>query len=264
MHRRTFLATSLAASAAAIASAADAQTPAAQPGEHYLIRRYALQSGPQQKLTESYLGDALIPALTRLRMGPVGAFRLEIGPETPAFYAVIPSRDLDLLAHLDHHLARDEEFLKAADPFWNAPATAPAFLRVDVSLLSAFSGWPSLTPPPAAASKGKRIFQLRTYESPSDRDHVAKVRMFHMGEFDIFRNAGFHQVFFGDTLIGARTPSLTYMLSFGGLDELDAKWDAFRNDPAWKKLSADPLFAYEAIVSNITNLILSPLSCSQI
>jgi hypothetical protein len=71
-------------------------------------------------------------------------------------------------------------------------------------------------------------------------------------------------VFFGDTLIGSRMPNLTYMLSFTDAAELDAKWDVFRSDPNWKKLSADPRFAYEATVSNISNLILSPLSCSQL
>jgi hypothetical protein len=59
-------------------------------------------------------------------------------------------------------------------------------------------------------------------------------------------------------------PSLTYMLSLASVDELNARWDAFRNDPAWKKLSADPRYSYEPIVSNITNLILSPLAVSQI
>jgi hypothetical protein len=54
------------------------------------------------------------------------------------------------------------------------------------------------------------------------------------------------------------------MLSFPGLTELDAHWDTFRNSPDWKKLSTDPRYAFEGIVSNITNLILSPLPSSQI
>ena len=95
-------------------------------------------------------------------------------------------------------------------------------------------------------------------------DHIRKVEMFHSGEFDFFKNAGFHQVFFGDTVIGPRMPNLTYMLSFGDSAELEAKWKVFANDPAWKKLSSDPKYAFESIVSNITNLILSPLSASQI
>jgi hypothetical protein len=54
------------------------------------------------------------------------------------------------------------------------------------------------------------------------------------------------------------------MLRFVDSADLDAKWNVFRNDPAWKKLSADPRFAFEPIVTNITNLILSPLAASQI
>jgi hypothetical protein len=38
----------------------------------------------------------------------------------------------------------------------------------------------------------------------------------------------------------------------------------FRNDPAWKKLSTSPRFAFDQIVSNISNLMLSPLDCSQV
>ena len=232
--------------------------------EVYQMRRYGLQSGPQTKLTESYFSDALIPALARMGMGPVGAFRVDIGPETPVYYLLIPGGSVQDLADLDLRLVEDAAFLKAADPFWNATAAARAFERVESTLLAAFHGWPKLTPPASAATKGKRIFQLRTYESPSNGDHVRKVEMFHSGEFEIFLKAGFHPVFFGDTLIGSRMPSLTYMLSFTDQAELDAKWDLFRNDPDWKKLSTSPRFASDQLVTNITNLILSPLGCSQI
>jgi hypothetical protein len=260
MERRQFIAASIATSA--FAAAAHAQ--AASSREFYLMRRYSLQSGPQSKGMESYFGDALIPALARMGMGPIGAFKIDIGPETPAFYLLIPGSSADALAELDLRLARDAGFLKAAEPFWNATSAAPAFQRVESSLLAAFEGWPRLTPPPALEPKGKRIFQLRTYESPSNGDHVRKVEMFNAGEMEIFKNAGFHPVFFGDTLIGARMPNLTYMLSFAGQAELEAKWDVFRNDPAWKKLSTSPRYSSDQIVTNITNLILSPLGCSQV
>ena len=197
-------------------------------------------------------------------MGPVGAFRLDIGPETPIFYVLIPSRSIDALVTLDLDLSRDADFLKAADPFWAAPASAQAFVRVEASLMAAFEGWPRVTPPQAPLAGGKRIFQLRTYESPSYRDHVRKVEMFHQGEFAIFQAAGFQPVFFGDMLIGTRMPCLTYMLCMTDLAEIDAKWKAFGSDPNWKKLSADPRFAFEPIVDNITNLVLSPLAVSQI
>jgi hypothetical protein len=265
MKRRQFLAASMAASALALANEGTAQVnraPAAR--EFYQLRRYGLQQGPQTKLTESYFSDALIPALTRMGIGPAGALRLDIGPETPAYYLLIPGSSAEALAELDFRLADDPAFMKAAEPFWNATAAGPAFERVESSLLVAFQGWPKLTPPASAATKGKRIFQLRTYESPSNGDHVRKVEMFHSGEFEIFLKAGFHPVFFGDTLIGSRMPNLTYMLSFADHAEMEAKWVLFGSDPDWKKLSSSPRFASDQIVTNITNLVLSPLSCSQI
>jgi hypothetical protein len=264
MERRHFLAASLATSAAAISGSASAQAPAPSTREFYQLRRYNLMSGPQLKLTESYFGDGLIPALARMGMGPVGAFKLDIGQDTPAYYVLIPGPSTAALAELDLHLGKDENFLKVAAPFWNAIATAPAFQRVEISLLAAFEGWPKLTPPVSSATKGKRIFQLRTYESPSNGDHVRKVEMFHSGEFEIFLKAGFHPVFFGDTLFGSRLPNLNYMLAFENTAELEAKWDVFRSDPEWKKLSTSPRFAFDQIVTNISNLMLSPLTCSQI
>jgi hypothetical protein len=262
MERRRFLAASVAASAVAMTGSGSAQAPAGR--EFYLMRRYALQSGPQTKLTEDYFAGALIPALARMGMGPVGALRLDLGPETPAYYLLVPGPSAQALAELNLRLAEDAAFMKAAEPFWSATAAAPAFERVESSLLAAFTGWPRLTPPASAATKGKRIFQLRTYESPSDGDHVRKVEMFHSGEFEIFLRAGFHPVFFGDTLVGSRMPCLTYMLSFADQAELEAKWAVFRDDPDWKKLSTSPRFASDQLVTNITNLVLSPLGCSQI
>jgi len=264
MHRRRFLASTLAASTVGLAAKLVAETPATPHRDYYQLRRYSLLSGPQLKLSESYFSDALIPALGRLGTGPVAALKLDIGPETPSYVLIIPSSNLADVAELDIRLAQDAEFLRVADPFWNATNAAPAFTRIESWLLKSFEGWPKLTPPPSATTKAKRIFQLRTYESPSNGDHVRKVEMFHAGEFDIFLKAGFHPVFFGDGLIGSRLPHLTYMLSFADMAELEAKWDVFRNDPAWKKLSADPRYASDQIVNNITNVILSPLACSQI
>jgi hypothetical protein len=269
VERRQFLAASVAGSVLAMTREAGAQTPTATSAggaghEYYLMRRYGLQQGPQAKVTEGYFGDALIPALGRMGMGPVGAFRLDFGPETPAFYLVIPGTSVETLAELNFRLAEDAVFAKAADAFWNATSAAPAYQRVEGSLLRAFAGWPKLTPPASAVTKGKRIFQLRTYESPSTGDHVRKVEMFHSGEFEIFLKAGFHPVFFGDTLVGSRLPNLSYMLSFADTEEMNAKWDVFRNDPDWKKLSTSPRFSSDQLVTNITNLLLSPLGCSQV
>jgi hypothetical protein len=137
-------------------------------------------------------------------------------------------------------------------------------VRMESSLMLAFEGKPRLTVPPATAQHGSRLFELRTYESPSDQDHRRKVEMFNSGEFDVFEKAGFWQIFYGDTLIGPRLPNLTYMLGFEDLAARDMHWKAFGSAPEWKKLSSSPRYNFEEIVSSITNLILSPTSYSQI
>ncbi|HTU47374.1 MAG TPA: NIPSNAP family protein [Bryobacteraceae bacterium] len=260
MYRRQFLSSSVAATA--LAYQASAANESAR--EYYELRRYQLASGPQQKLTNDYVANALIPGLNRLGMKPIGAFNLEIGVETPVLYVLIPSTSLENLVQSEFHLLDDSEYTKAGEAFLKAPANQPAYLRVESSLLIAFEGHPKLTPPPVTATNGVRVFQLRTYESPSNADHRVKVEMFHSGEFDVFQRAGFWQVFYGDTLIGSRLPNLTYMLSFPDLAGMNAKWKAFSSDPEWKKLTNSPKFNFESIVSNITNLILNPASYSQV
>ena len=241
-------------------TSADSFGMAPSAREFYSLRKYSLQTGPQLALAQNYFEHALIPALNRMAMAPVGAFKLDIGPETPTYYLLIPATSVEALVTLDTRLTEDAEFMKASAAFWGAPAAAPAFVRVDSSLLSAFAGWPKIVAPKA----DKRIFQLRTYESPSYAGHVRKVQMFNEAEIGIFTRTGLTPVFFGDTLIGTRMPSLTYMLTFADVADLNAKWNVFVGDPAWKELSHRPEYADAEIVSNITNLYLSPLSCSQI
>jgi hypothetical protein len=232
--------------------------------EYYELRKYRLESGPQTKLTGRYLEEALIPALNRMGMKTIGAFDLYLGSETPTLYLLIPSNSLEALVTAEFKLAQDDEYQKAGAAFLKAPAKEPPYSRIESTLLAAFASYPKLTVPPVTAQHGSRVFQLRTYESPTNDDHRVKVEMFHHGEFSYFEQAGFWQVFYGDALIGSRLPHLTYMLSFPDLAELKAKWAAFSDNPGWKKLSSDPTYSFESIVSNIDSLILNPTSYSQI
>jgi NIPSNAP len=263
LQRRDFVTSAVAMAGVALSGGA-AQALAASPREFYQLRKYVLQTGPQLALVQNYFERALIPALNRMAMSPVGAFRLDIGPETPTYYLLIPATSVEALVTLDTRLTEDVEFMKASAAFWEAPASAPAFVRVESSLMSAFAGWQTIKIETVAPKGDKRIFQLRTYESASYAGHVRKVQMFNEAEIGIFTRTGLTPVFFGDTLIGTRMPSLTYMLTFANVAELNAKWAVFVSDPAWKELSRRPQYADAEIVSNITNLYLSPLGSSQI
>ncbi len=178
MQRRSFLKSALATSAATLASSASAQAPASSAREYYQLRKYTLRSGPQGKLSDQFFSSALIPALNRLGLNSIGAFKVQFGPQTPTTYILIPGTKLETVVDVDLLLAKDAEFLKAAEPFWTAPAKEPPFQRIESTLLKAFEGYPKLTVP---AKASKRIFQLRTYESATPLDHIRKVEMFHHG-----------------------------------------------------------------------------------
>lgn len=228
--------------------------------QFYQLRKYGLRNGPQTALAQKYFSQALIPTLNRMGMPQIGAFQLSIGPETPTYYVLIPSTSPEMLLTLNMKLAADLEFSKASADFWGAPATAPAFQREEVTMMAAFTGFPKLIAP----KPGKRIFQLRTYESPSNATHLKKVEMFESAEIGIFQRTGLTPVFFAHNLTGTRLPSLTYMLTFTDVAELNAHWSNFVSDPAWKELSHKPGYTDPEIVSNIANLYLSPLPSSQI
>lgn len=259
MDRRNFLSASLTASALSVAGAANADAQAPAAAEYYDFRRYQLVSGPGTRLTDNYFAGALIPALNRLGIGPVGAFSIYFGPDTPAYYLLLPSTKLETLVTADLELAKDPAFMKAAAPFWDAPGGATPFSNIESTLLRAFAGYPKLVVPAAVAKKEKRIYQLRQYVSPTNMDHVRKVEMFHHGEFGIFTKAGAAGVFYADALIGPRLPSLTYMLSFPDIAALAAR-EKFGADPDWKKLSNDPRFKLDPpTVSNVISIVLRPL-----
>jgi len=289
MQRRTFLTSSLAAAALSAASGSESvakstrrlystakANPAAsaysQSGSsatagkrlYYELRRYQLTSGPQKKICDAFFQNALIPAANRAGITPVGVFNLTIGPETPVIYVLLPSASLDTLVNLEAHFAGDAQYMSAGTPFLSAPAAAPAYQRIESQLMIAFEKIPGITLPAATATNAARVFELRTYESPSDLDHKRKVEMMQSGEEKIFDKAGFTQVFYGDTLIGPRIPNLTYLLSFESLATRDQHWTAFATSPEWKAMQANPRYAFDEIVSNITNLILTPAPYSQI
>jgi hypothetical protein len=140
-------------------------------------------------------------------------------------------------------------------------AADPVYTRIESSLLAAIEGMPKLEKPDAGKP---RLLNLRIYESHNERAARKKIEMFNKGEIAIFRRVGLTPVFFGEAVIGALVPNLTYMLVFPDEDGRKAAWDKFRGDPEWIKLKAIPEYADKEIVSHITNRILTPTQYSEI
>ena len=226
---------------------------------YYELRQYQFTTDDQRKGFDTFMREAAIPAINRLGIQPVGVFYPEKDPLT--VYALLPHRSLELLVSLRHRLAENSEFAQAGSTFLDAPASAPAYKRFETSLLLAFTGMPELNKP----AKGPgRVFQLRTYESPSVRTNLKKIEMFNKYEIAIFRKVGLNPVFFGEMLVGSKMPNLTYMLGFESMDEQKAGWKNFGASPDWQRLRAMPEYADKNILCGITNIVVKPTEYSQI
>jgi hypothetical protein len=224
-----------------------------------------MRTGTQPRRVADFVQNALIPALNRLGHSPIGAFEVVAGVATPTLFVLTPVASLAALPAMEAALAKDEQFGRGGAAYLEATAADPTFVRQELTLLAATPKIPRLVVPAATASKGPRLFELRTYESPTERAHQAKVRMFaEMGEIDIFRRVGLTPVFFSRTLVGPRMPSLVYMLVHDNMAAREQSWRAFGSDPEWKKLSSTPGYTDPEIVSNITTVFLRPAAYSQI
>ncbi len=265
MKRREFLTSSLAtAGLATVFTTHAAEVPAPAGREFYELRLYRLKNAAQRKRFEDYVRDAAIPATNRVGSSPVGVFfpmpKTDAATEETTGYVLIPFQSVEQFGALGGKLAADDAYHQAGADFINAPATDPAFVRIESSFLVAFEGLPKLVVP----AKTPRVFELRTYESHSKKANKKKIEMFNLGEIAIFRRNGLNPVFFGETLIGARLPNLTYMLVYDDMAAHDRSWGKFVADPDWKKLSKTPGYTDPEIVSHITNAFLQPAPYSQI
>jgi hypothetical protein len=80
------------------------------------------------------------------------------------------------------------------------------------------------------------------------------------GEIKLFASLEFNAVFYAEVISGSTMPNLMYLTTFADMATHDAHWDAFRNHPQWKKLSA--LDEYKHTVSKTVKTLLSPTDYS--
>lgn len=238
-------------------------TPPAR--EYYEIKVYHLKDATQEATIDKYLEQAFIPALHKAGIRKVGVFK-PVGNDTAAdrrIYVLIPYRSMDQFVKLPQLLAGSKEHAAAGKEYLEAGYDTPPYTRMESILLQAFTGQPQLTLSSLTGNKRERIYELRSYEGPTEALYRNKVQMFNKGdEVGLFKRLGFNAVFYGEVLSGSRMPNLMYMTTFENKASREEHWKAFSNDPYWKKLSADP--GYQHNVSGSTILFLYPADYSDI
>jgi hypothetical protein len=270
MERRTFIAASTAAALTtpgAVAATGGAPAAESGPGRPLLfeLRRYRLRTGTMATRFNGYVKDALLPALGRAGLGPIGAFNVQMGAESPTLYLLVPHATADSVATLGDRIDGDAEYRRAASDLLALPSGDPPYLRCDSSLHTGVPTLPGIDKLPPAVAVSSRIFELRTYRSHSEPASRKKIDMFEAkGELAVFKRDGMHTVFFSRDLVGEGLPSLTYMLAFADAAAREKAWGVFRDDPEWARLRALPGYADAEVVSGITAALLRPADYSQI
>jgi hypothetical protein len=193
---------------------------------------------------------------------PIGVFTELQDSPTNKVYVLIPCDSLEIFEAIPARLAADADYQAAAAAYMALPKSNPAYERNESSLNVAFESMKKLAAPPSAADKKPRIFELRTYQSPSESKGINKVQMFNSGEVPLMQDVGLCPVFFAQTVVGPQMPNLVYMLSGENMEEHQKHWQGFKDAPIWKKLSSDP--QYKDNVSRVISIFLKRTPASQI
>jgi len=106
----------------------------------------------------------------------------------------------------------------------------------------------------------ERIYELRSYESSTEKLFKNKVDMFNKGEMNIFTDLKFNPVFFGEVLAGQNMPNLMYMTAFKDKASREAHWKGFTEHPDWEKMKSMKKYQNNVSRSNIYFLHPTPYS----
>lgn len=106
------------------------------------------------------------------------------------------------------------------------------------------------------------IHEFRIYECVPGKLPALNNR-FETITLKLWEKHGIRQAGFWTTLIGENNQTLYYLLEWEDLAERERRWNAFVEDPEWKKARAETEKEGQ-IVAKVTNYILSPTSYSSV
>jgi hypothetical protein len=215
--------------------------------QFYVLEQLFCKSGTQLPRIHEFMSKAMLPALEKVHTGPKICLEALVAPHMPQFAAIYGFESLDQMWETHTKLFGDPELLKRYGEFESGPE-AP-FEQQTNSLLRAADYSPEIAASPAGAPA--RIFELRTYHSPTGRQLRALHERFAGPEIRIFHRCGIYPVLYSSMLFGANLPNLTYLIPFENLAAREKAWTAFAADPEWVKVRQESVDKYGQISSVI-------------
>ncbi len=195
----------------------------------YVLEQFELEQGTQTSRIHDFFSQALLPALERVHPGPKIFLEAIVAPHLPLVTAIVGVESVGQIWEISQRLFADKDFSRAFDQ-WESGAEP--YLTSRATLLEATAYSPEIVPP-GKPPEAPRIFELRTYHSPTARQRKALDTRFSGAEIAIFHRVGVHPVFYTSTVFGADRPNLTYLIPFDNLAAREKAWSAFSADQEW-------------------------------
>jgi len=231
--------------------------------EFYQLTVYHFKDASQEKTIDNYLQNALLPALHKINIKNIGVFKNHANDTLvdKTIYVLTPVRSLEDIIRITSKVNGDKNYQAAGAEYLNAVYTSAPYSRIESILLHAFSLAPTLQLPKLSGARMDRIYELRSYESATEKIFKNKVHMFNEGdEIGLFKRLNFNASFYAEVIAGGKMPNLMYMTCHENKTVRDANWKNFVDDPYWKKLSTMP--EYQHNVSHIDINFLYPTEYS--
>jgi len=231
--------------------------------ELYQLKTYTLKNETQEKMVDTYLKEAYLPALKRLGINEIGVFKIRPGNYklSNKIYVLIPFASMTQFENLEQALSKDETYLSSGSEYINATHNNKPYERISSTLMRAFPDMPKMKPTKVTGPRTNRVYELRSYEGPTEAMYRRKVDMFNQGgEIELFEKLGFNAVFYADVISGEKMPNLVYMTTFPNMEKRDALWKDFVDSDKWKEISV--MEKYLNTVSHADIHLLYPTSYS--
>jgi hypothetical protein len=236
----------------------------AQKRDFYELRTYHIVNAEQEAMLDDYLSNAFIPAAHRQGVAKVGVFK-PVASQPDAgqkVYVFIPFKSMDEFLALEGKLAKDPVYQTAGSAYINAAFDKPPYKRIETAILRGMTEHPKFAESALTTPKKDRIYELRSYEGPTERLYKQKVKMFNSGEMDIFSRLNCSPIFYAETIAGANMPNLMYMTTHENMEVRNEHWKQFGADPAWAAMK--DLEEYKNTVSRNDTRLLYPAEYSDL
>jgi hypothetical protein len=217
---------------AATSSAANSMTPA-EPNQHtkfYMMETFQLRQGTQLGRLGDWLSQSYLPRLSKVHSGPQIVLESVIAPHNPQLVLIVGYSSFEQLGVIRAKMDADSEVSAAFAKVEKEPE--PLFDNQINTLLEATPYSPEVV---VEKHPKPRLFELRTYHSPTWSQHRAVHERFAGPEIKVFHKCGIFPILYTSTVIGSNMPNLTYLIPFESLAAREKAWDAFAVDPDWIK-----------------------------